>query len=246
MSAELQKIPGVVWNFSQPISDNVEEMMSGVKGAMVVKLYGEDLKLLDQKANEIKRVIGGVRGVQDLGVFQIVGQPNVNITIDRNQISRYGLNISDVQDVIETAVGGKATTQIVEGEKRFDVVVRYEPKYRGDVESIKQILISTPDGFRVPLGDLSTFKIEDGASMIYRENNSRYVAVKFSVRDRDLGSTIEEAQAAVKLSVLLPLGYRLHWTGEFESQKRAEARLALVIPLTVLRFFWFSTFSIAR
>ncbi|MBI3558031.1 MAG: efflux RND transporter permease subunit [Deltaproteobacteria bacterium] len=187
MNAELTQIPGVIWNFSQPISDGAEEMMSGVKGAMVVKLYGEDLKTLDQKAHEIKEAIGAVRGVQDLGVFEELGQPNVNIVIDRDTISRYGLNISDVQDVIETAVGGKVASVVMDGEKRYDIVVRYQPQHRETIEQIRHIQVSTPDGYRVPLENLAAIKVEDGASMIYREENSRYVAVKFSVRGRDLG-----------------------------------------------------------
>jgi len=237
INRELAKIPGVVWNFSQPISDNVEEMMSGVKGSMVVKLYGEDLKMLEQKAHQIEEVLGTVKGVDDLGVFDENGQPNINISIDRDKISRYGLNISDVQDMIETAVGGKVATQIVEGEKRFDLIVRFQPQYRSDVEQIKKILVATPEGYRIPIEDLATVKTQDGASMIYREENSRYIAVKFSVRDRDLGSTIEDAQRAVKRKVLLPSGYNLGWSGEFESERRAERRLAIIVPLTILAIF---------
>jgi cobalt-zinc-cadmium resistance protein CzcA len=238
ISKELEKIPGVIWNFSQPISDNVEEMMSGVKGALVVKLYGPDLKVLSEKANEIKKTIAEVRGIEDLGVFEELGQPNVNFIINRDKISRYGLNISDVQDVIETAVGGKTASQVVEGEKRFDVVVRYQPQYRESVENIKRIMVATPDGYRVPLDELADIKIEEGASMIYRERSTRFIAVKFSVRGRDLGSTIAEAQKTLKRKVLLPEGYELNWSGEFESQKRAEARLNVVIPITVFAIFF--------
>ena len=238
MSADLAKIPGVIWNFSQPISDNVEEMMSGVKGSMVVKLYGEDLKTLAAKAKEIKETIGKVRGIEDLGVFEELGQPNVNVVIDRDTISRYGLNISDVQDVIETAVGGKVASVVMDGEKRFNIVVRYQPQYRETIEQIRHIQVSTPDGYRVPLENLAVIKVEDGASMIYREENSRYIAVKFSVRGRDLGSTIEEAQLVLKKKLLLPEGYSLLWSGEFESQRRAEARLAIVVPITVFAIFF--------
>jgi cobalt-zinc-cadmium resistance protein CzcA len=238
MNEELVKIPGVIWNFSQPISDNVEEMMSGVKGAMVVKLYGEDLKTLDQKATQIKEALSHVRGIEDLGVFQELGQPNINITVDREKISRYGLNVSDVQDVIETAVGGKVASQVIDGEKRFDILVRYMPQYRQNVEQIKKIAVVTPDGFRIPLEELTEIKVDNGASMIYRESNGRYIAIKFSVRGRDLGGTIEEAQKVVKGRVLLPEGYNIDWTGEFESQRRAEARLAIVVPLTILAIFF--------
>ncbi len=238
MSAELSKVPGVIWNFSQPISDNVEEMMSGVKGELVVKVYGEDLKTLASLGEQIKNTISGVRGIEDLGVFEELGQPNMNITINRDEISRYGLNISDVQDVIETAVGGKVASQIVSGEKRFDVVVRYQPQYRDTIEHIRRILVPTPDGYRVPLDEIASISVDDGASMIYREANSRFLAVKFSVRGRDLGGTIDEAQKKVKRSILLPAGYSIDWSGEFESQRRAEARLAVIVPMTVLAIFF--------
>lgn len=238
MDRELKNIPGVIWNFSQPISDNVEEMMSGVKGELVVKIFGDDLGILNQKASQIKGILENVSGIRDVGVFSELGQPNVNIVINRDKISRYGLNISDVQDVIETAVGGKSASQIVEKERRFDLSVRYQSQYRNNVESIKRIMVATPDGFRIPLEELADIRIEEGASLIYRESNSRYAAIKFSVRERDLGSTIEDAQAKVKKAVLLPPNYHLEWSGEFESQRRAEKRLAMVIPLTVISIFF--------
>lgn len=238
MNRDLAKIPGVTWNFSQPISDNMEEMIAGVKGALVVKLFGSDLKTMTQKANEIMRALTQVSGIEDLGLFEELGQPNINIVINRDKISRYGLNISDVQDVIETAVGGKVASSVLDGEKRFDVVVRYQPPYRDTVEHIRRILVATPEGFRVPLEELADIRIENGPSMIYREGNTRYIAVKFSVRGRSLGSTIAEAQDVVKKSVLLPPGYQLKWSGEFENQRRAEARLAVVIPLTILAIFF--------
>jgi heavy metal efflux system protein len=238
MSKELAKVPGVIWNFSQPISDNVEEMMSGVKGELVVKISGDDLKLLTQKAQQVKEEISHVKGIEDLGLFEELGQPNVNIVVDRDKIARYGLNISDVQDVIETAVGGKVASQVALGERRFDLSVRYLPQFRDSIEHIGRIMVSTPDGYRVPIEDLAEIKVEEGGSMIYREENSRYIAVKFSVRGRDLGSTIEEAQGVVKRKVLLPPGYQVSWSGEFESQRRAEARLAIVIPLTVCAIFF--------
>ncbi len=238
MNNELQKIPGVIWNFSQPISDNVEEAMSGVKGELVVKVFGEDLKTLSDKAHEIKTVMSGVKGIEDLGVFDVLGQPNIDIEVNRDTISRYGLNVSDVQDVIETAVGGKTASQMVEGEKSFDIVVRYQPQFRNQIDQIRRITVATPDGYRIPLDELASFKITDGASMIYRENNGRYIAVKFSVRGRDLASSIAEAQKQVARKIQLPPRYRLDWSGEFESEQRAEARLAIVIPLTVLAIYF--------
>ena len=238
MSRDLSNIPGVIWNFSQPISDNVEEMMSGVKGAMVVKLFGDDLKVLKQKAEQIKNAISAVKGIEDLGVFEELGQPNVNIRVDRDKISRYGLNVSDVQGVIGTAIGGQVASQVIEGEKRFNVMVRYQPQYRDNVEKLKKIAVVTSDGFRIPLEELAAIEMEDGASTIYREADQRYIAIKFSVRGRDLGGTIEEAQGVVKRKILLPEGYHVDWTGEFESERRAEARLAIVVPLTVAAIFF--------
>jgi heavy metal efflux system protein len=245
INKKLSNIPGVVWNFSQPISDNVEESMSGVKGALVVKLYGEDLPTLTNKAEQIKKVLAKVSGIQDLGIFEEMGQPNVNIVIDRDKISRYGLNISDVQGVIETAIGGKVVSQMVDNEKHFDIVVRYLPGYRETIKQIQQIIVNTPDGYRIPLKDLTTLKVQDNASIIYRENNGRYIAVKFSVRGRDLGSAIDEAQKMVNKDVILPPSYRLKWAGEFESKKRSEARLAMVVPITVAVIFFilFLTFG---
>ncbi|PWU19428.1 MAG: CusA/CzcA family heavy metal efflux RND transporter [Bdellovibrio sp.] len=238
MNSELVQIPGVIWNFSQPISDNVEEMMSGVKGAMVVKLFGDDLRTLKKKAEQIKETISQVKGIEDLGVFEELGQPNINIKVDRDKISRYGLNVSDVQDVIGTAVGGRVASQVIEGEKRFDILVRYQPEFRDSVDKIRKIAVVTQDGYRIPLEELAQISIDDGASMIYRESNRRFIAVKFSVRGRDLGGTIAEAQRLVKHKVLLPEGYDLDWTGEFESQRRAEARLAVIVPLTVIAIFF--------
>jgi cobalt-zinc-cadmium resistance protein CzcA len=205
---------------------------------LVVKLFGEDLKTLSQKGTEIMQAMSKVKGIEDLGLYEIMGQPNIDIVIDRDTISRYGLNVSDVQDVIETAVGGKVASQLIEGEKRFDIVVRYQPQYRERIDQIRRITVTTPDGFRVPLEELAQIKFDDGASMIYRQNNSRFIAVKFSVRGRDLASTVADAQKQVKNKVQLPPRYRLNWTGEFESEKRAEERLALVIPLTVLAIFF--------
>ena len=238
MAYELSKIPGVIWNFSQPISDNVEEALSGVKGALVLKLYGEDLKILTQKAQQFKEILSGVRGVEDLGVFEETGQPNINITVDRDKISRYGLNISDVQGVIQTAVGGTVATQVLDGEKRFDMVVRFPAAYRNDVNQIKKILVATSDGYRIPIEALADVKIEEGASTIYREDNQRYIAVKFSIRGRDLASTIAQAQKEVRRKVLLPPGYYTSWTGEFESQQRAQRRLMFIIPMTIVAIFF--------
>jgi len=238
MDREVEKIPGVLWNFSQPISDNMEEAMSGVKGELAIKLYGDDLKTLEEKADEIVAVMKGIRGIQDLGVFRVIGQPNVNLHVERALADRYGINVADIQDAVETAVGGKAVTQILEGERRYDLTVRYLPDYRNTVADIRDIRILAPSGERVALGQLCDTEVEDGASMIYHESNSRYIAIKYSVRGRDLGGTVEEAMAKVGKQVKLPTGYTIDWAGEYESQKRAQARLAVIVPLTVLLIFF--------
>jgi cobalt-zinc-cadmium resistance protein CzcA len=237
MDRELEKIPGVLWGFSQPISDNLEEAVSGVKGALAVKIYGDDLKTLEAKADEIVAVMRPIRGVEDLGVFRIIGQPNLNFTVDRDQASRYGINVSDVQDAIQTAVGGNALSQVLIGEQRYDLVLRYLPPYRDTKEAIEKIRLLAPSGERVSLAQLTKVKVLDGGSEIYREENSRYVAVKFSVRGRDLGSTVDEAIKKVSASVKLPTGYTLDWAGEYESAKRSQRRLLIVLPLTILLIY---------
>ncbi|HTS31766.1 MAG TPA: CusA/CzcA family heavy metal efflux RND transporter [Bryobacteraceae bacterium] len=237
LGEQAEKIPGVVWNFSQPIADNMEEAVSGVKGELAVKIYGTDLKLLEGKADEIMGVMGKIRGVQDLGVFRVIGQPNLNLTVNRDRAARFGINVSDVQDAIETATGGKAVSSVLKGEERYDMVVRYKPEYRTTIEDIKNIRLLAPSGERVSLGQLCDVAIQDGASEIYREGNQRYVAIKYGVRGRDLGSTVEEAISSVTQQVKLPPGYRLEWAGEYESQKRSQKRLALIIPLTLLVIF---------
>ena len=245
MDKELSKFPGVDWNFSQPISDNVEEAVSGVKGELAVKLFGKDLKVLEQKADEMQEVMGKIRGVADLGTFQVRGQPNVNLIVNRDAADRFGINVSDVQDAIETAVGGKAVSQILIGEQRYDLTVRYQPQFRKTVEDISSIRILAPSGERVALSQLCDIKLEDGASTIYREENSRYIAIKYSVRGRDLGSTVREAIEEVHQKVQLPEGYHLDWTGEYESQQRANRRLAFILPLTLLlmSFILYSAFD---
>jgi cobalt-zinc-cadmium resistance protein CzcA len=237
MDRELEKIPGVAWGFSQPISDNLEEAVSGVKGALAVKIYGDDLKTLEEKADEIEAVMSPIRGVADLGVFRVIGQPNLNFTVDRGQASRHGINVSDVEDAIQTAVGGNALNQVLVGEQRYDLVLRYLPQFRNTPEAIKQIRLLAPSGERVSLAQLTKVKVLDGGSEIYREENSRYVAVKFSVRGRDLGSTVDEAIKKVGAAVKLPIGYTIDWSGEYESAKRAQRRLLIVLPLAILLIY---------
>jgi heavy metal efflux system protein len=237
MDYQLEKMPGVIWNFSQPISDNLEEAVSGVKGALAVKIYGDDLRTLEAKADEIVGAMRNIRGVEDLGVFRVIGQPNLDFSVDRDQASRYGINVSDVQDAVQTAVGGNALTQVLVGEQRYDLVMRYQPQYRDTKEAIERIRLLAPTGERVSLAQLTKVTVTDGGSEIYREANSRYVAIKYSVRGRDLGSTVEEAMKAVDSKVKLPPGYTLDWAGEYENAKRADRRLLLVLPVTILVIF---------
>lgn len=238
MNRELAKSPGVVWNFSQPISDNVEEAVSGVKGELAVKLYGTDLKTLEQKGEEIVDAMSHIKGVADLGLFRVIGQPNLNYVIDRDAAARYGINVADVQDAIESAVGGSAVTQVLEGDARYDVTPRYSPAFRATPEAIAGILLVSPSGERVSLAQVTRQRIEDGAEEIYREGGLRYVAIKYSVRNRDLGSTVEEAIRTVNAQVALPPGYKLDWAGEYQSQKRSSRRLMIVLPITVMIIFF--------
>jgi heavy metal efflux system protein len=241
MNHQLEKTPGVVWNFSQPISDNVEEAVSGVKGELAVKLYGNNLKVLEQKGDQIVDVMSHIRGVADLGLFRVIGQPNLDYTVDRAAANRYGINVADVQAAIEGAVGGTIdgapVTQVLDGEARYDVMVRYARGYRSTPEEISNIRLLAPSGERVSLAQLTHVTVQDGAEEIYREGGTRYVAIKYSVRGRDLGSTVREAIDKVNKQVKLPVGYHLDWAGEYESQQRSSRRLELVLPITILLIF---------
>ena len=234
MNRELNKIPGVVWGFSQPIEDNMEEAVSGVKGELATKVYGDDLKVLEEKADQIVGIMRGVKGIEDLGVFHVLGQPNLNVTVDRTAAARYQINIADVQDAVQTAVGGNALSQVLKGEARYDLVMRYLPKYRDTREAIENIRLLSPSGERVSLAQLCNFSEADGGSEIYREGNQRYVAIKYSVRGRDLGGAVKEAMQKVNEEVQLSPGYHIDWEGEYESQKRADERLLIVLPITIL------------
>src|SRR6266481_4640307 len=237
MQRELDKIPGVLWNFSQPISDNMEEAVSGVKGELAVKIYGDDLKLLESKADQIAVIMRNIRGIEDLGVLRVLGQPNIELHVDRVQAARHQINVADVQDAVQTAVGGTALTQVLQGEARYDLVMRYLPQYRDTKEAIENIRLVSPSGERVSLAQLCKIEERDGGSEIYREGNQRYVAIKYSVRGRDLGSAVEEAIQKVNARIQLPRGYHIDWAGEYESEKRAEARLLVIVPLTILLIF---------
>ena len=237
MNYQLEKIPGVIWNFSQPIADNMEEAVSGVKGELSTKIYGDDLRLLEQRADQIVGVMRGIRGITDLGVFRVIGQPNYNLAVDRKAAARYQINVADVQDAVQTAVGGNALTQVLQGEARYDLVLRYLPEFRDTKEAISNIRLLAPTGERVSLAQLCRISTDDGGSEIYREGNQRYIAIKYSVRERDLGGTVTEAIEKVNKQVPLPKGYHLNWEGEYESEKRAEARLAIIVPLSIVHNF---------
>jgi heavy metal efflux system protein len=237
MNRELNKIPGVVWGFSQPIEDNMEEAVSGVKGELATKVYGDELKVLEEKSAQIANIMGTVKGIEDLGVFHVLGQPNLNLTVDRDAAARYQINVADVQDAIQTAVGGNALTQVLKDEARYDLTLRYLPQYRSTREAIEDIRLLAPSGERVSLAQLSKIEESDGGSEIYREGNQRYVAIKYSVRGRDLGGAVEEAMKKINEQVKLPPGYHIDWEGEYESQKRADERLLIVLPITILIIF---------
>ncbi|MCX5720460.1 MAG: CusA/CzcA family heavy metal efflux RND transporter [Nitrospirae bacterium] len=245
IEGRLKDIPGVIFNFSQVIQDNVEEAMSGVKGENSIKLFGPDLKTMEAKAIEIEHVMRKVHGVKDLGIFRLVGQPNLVIQVDREASARYGLQVSDVNAVVQAAVGGQAVTQVYEGERLFDLVVRFLPEFRQDVDAIGNILVSTPDGARIPLKQVATITTQTGAFIIYRENNERYIPIKFSVRDRDLQSTVEEAQALLVKEVSLPERYRMEWAGQYDQLKEEQKRLAMVVPISlmIILFLLYTTFD---
>jgi cobalt-zinc-cadmium resistance protein CzcA len=237
MDKELSKFPGVIWNYSQPISDNMEEAVSGVKGELAVKLYGDDLRTLEHTAEAIQSQMVSVPGVQDLGIFRIVGQPNLNFQVDRAAAARWGINVADIQDAMQTAAGANSLTQVQQGEARYDVTLRYQQQFRSTREAIENVRLLAPSGERVSLAQLTRVSTDDGAEVINREGGQRFIAIKYSVRGRDLGSTVEEAISKVNRNVKLPSGYHLEWAGEYESQKRANARMAIVVPITILAIF---------
>jgi cobalt-zinc-cadmium resistance protein CzcA len=237
MNNELGEIPGVSFNFSQNIEDNVEEAVTGVKGELAVKLFGDDLDVLEQKATEIQNVLSQVAGVTDLSTFTETGEPQVTVKVNRTKAARYGIAVQDVEDVVQTAIGGGAATQLLDGEKKFDVVARLKPDRRSTINQIRNIAVSTPDGQRIPLAQVADITLKRGAAFVYREGNHRFIAIKFSIRGRDLGGAIEEAQKKVNDAVKLPTGYYTVWGGEFESMQRAIARLEIITPITLAMIF---------
>jgi len=237
MNRHLSAFPGIDFNFSQPISDNVEEAVSGVKGAIVAKVYGKDLAETERLATEIYKTMKPVRGIADLGVLKNIGQPELQIDIDEARLARYGVAKDDVQSIIEMAIGGKAASQVYEEERKFILVVRYDKPFRENAEAIGKIKVPTDDGQMIPISELAAIKTITGPLIIYRENHVRYCAVKFSVRDRDIGSAVDESREKVAKAVPLPEGYKIEWSGDFENQKRATDRLAHVVPVSILLIF---------
>jgi cobalt-zinc-cadmium resistance protein CzcA len=237
MNRAAARYPGAVWNFSQPIEDNVGETLTGTKGSLALKIFGDDLKLLEQKGEEVSAVMESIPGLRDVKLLRDFGQPNLDLTIDRRQAARFGINVTDIQDAVQTAIGGNAVSQVLIGEQRYDAVVRYQTPYRNTRQAIGNIRLLSPSGERVSLAQLTKVEVKDGAYDIYREGNIRYAAVTFNVRGRDLGTTVEEAIKRIGEKVKLPPGYSIGWSGEYESEKRAEARLTLIVPLTILVIF---------
>ena len=234
---QLSKIPGLLLNYSQPIRDNVEEAVAGVPASLAVKIFGPDFQTLDSLANKVQASLGKVPGVEDLGILRNLGQPEFRIELDQEKMALYGVNTSDAQSVIEMAVGGKAATQLYEGERKYDIRIRYQADYRDTRDEIEQLMVPTQDSTKIPIKEIATIRTLTGPAFIYRDNNSRYIPVKFSIRGRDLGSTIAEAQKLINKQVKLPEGYTMTWNGEFENQQRATATLTRVVPVCLLAIF---------
>jgi len=237
LDKKLSAYPGVIFNFTQPAEDAVDEALTGLKSALAVKIFGPDLDVLEKKAVEIKNILDKTPGYTELTVVRELGQPSLIVDIDRPKIARYGINVTDVEAVIQTAVGGQAATQVIQGEKLFDLIVRMEPQYRSNARQIANLLVPTPGGQQIPLSELATIKESTGASFIYRENNSRYIGIQFSVTGRDLEGIVQAGQQAVAKSVQLPEGYRLDWGGEYSELLEAKSQLYIIGPLAIFLIF---------
>jgi cobalt-zinc-cadmium resistance protein CzcA len=237
MSKKLSEIPGVNLNFSQPIMDNVEEAVSGVKGSICVKVYGDSLDYMERKINEVNNILKGVRGIDDLGVIHNIGQPEIDVNLDQRKMAVYGVATADANAVVAMAIGGLAASTLYEGMRTFDIRIRLPEEYRKTPEDIGNLLVPTQSGSKVPIKEIATITQKTGACLIFRDDNERYSALKFSVRDRDMGSTIAEAQEKVDKKVTLKKGYTMAWQGDFENQQRASKRLAEVVPISLLLIF---------
>jgi len=230
---KLNAFPGIIFNFTQPAEDAVDEAETGLKSSLAVKIFGSDLETLEAKAEAVRKVIANVSGITDITLVRELGQPSLTIEPDRAKLAQYGLNVADINTLIETAIGGSPATKVIQGERSFDLVVRLQEPFRQNMDAIKNLLISTPDGQHLPLSQFADIKISKGASFIYRESNSRFVGIQFSVEGRDLASAVQEAQAKVQVAVPLPIGYTFDWGGEYKSYLAAKTQMAIIIPLTI-------------
>jgi len=230
---KLNAFPGIIFNFTQPAEDAVDEAETGLKSSLAVKIFGSDLETLEAKAEAVRKVIANVSGITDITLVRELGQPSLTIEPDRAKLAQYGLNVADINTLIETAIGGSPATKVIQGERSFDLVVRLQEPFRQNMDAIKNLLISTPDGQHLPLSQFADIKISKGASFIYRESNSRFVGIQFSVEGRDLASAVQEAQAKVQAAVPLPIGYTFDWGGEYKSYLAAKTQMAIIIPLTI-------------
>jgi cobalt-zinc-cadmium resistance protein CzcA len=237
MDMKLKKYQGINYNYSQPIIDNVAEAVAGMNASNAVKIYGDDLDKLDEYANQVIEQIKDVPGIKDVGILRNIGQPEISVLLDEEKMAIYGITKADAQAVIEMAIGGKTATQKYEGEKRFDIRIRYDKDFRKDENDILMLMVPAITGNRIPLKEIAVVKKITGPAFIYRDNTKRFIGVKFSVRERDLGSTIAEAQKNVNANIKLPEGYRIGWTGEFENQVRASKRLSQVVPVSLILIF---------
>ena len=237
VDARLASFTGITFNFTQPAEDAVDEAETGLKSSLDVKVFGADLQLLEQKGGEIKKIIEKVPGIAHVTLVEELGQPSVTVTIDRAKTSRYGINIDDVNGLIEAAVGGNAATQVVQGERRFDLVVRLRPEYRATPEQIGNILVATPSGQQIPMRELADIQLAKGASFIYRQDNSRFIGIQYSVEGRDLAGAVQEAEKAVAAQVKMPPGYSVRWGGEYEDYTASRSQLRIVLPLTLVLIF---------
>ena len=237
MQKKLAVFPGINFNYTQPAEDAVDEALTGLKSALDVKIFGTDLNVLEDKGRQVKSIIGRVPGINHVTLVQELGQPSLTVTVDRAKLARYGLSSDGVNQLINAAVGGTATTQVVQGERTFDLVVRLQEQYRANPEQIGNILLATPSGPQIPLREVATIEVANGASFIYRQDNSRYIGVQYSIEGRDLASTVAEAEAAVAKQLTLPVGYSIRWGGEFEQYTASRSQMAVVVPLTVILIF---------
>ena len=230
----MSAFPGIIFNYTQPAEDAVDEAETGLKSSLAVKIFGGDLATLEDNAKKVKRIISQVPGITDITVVRELGQPSLTIVPNREKIAQYGLNVDDVNTIVETAIGGTAASQVIQGEREFDLQVRMQEPYRKDMDSIKNLLIATPDGQHLPLSQFADIQINNSASFIYRESNSRFIGVQFSVRNRDLAGAVEEARREVDRQMKLPVGYTFDWGGEYKDYTAARDQMKIIAPLTVV------------